>query len=258
MKFIQITDLHMIPEGLLYGLDPEERLRACIEDINAKHSDAAHVVVTGDLTHGGDEESYRRLQGILAGLRLPTHLLIGNHDDRATFRRVFSSAPTDSAGFIQFTFDTPVGRFVCLDTKEGPHHGVLSEERLAWLADEMNHAGDRPVYLFMHHPPFAVGIRRMDEIALHDTDRFAAIVTGRRNLRHLFFGHLHRPISGVWHGIPFANMPGMNHQVALDFEIADHVPGSCEPPAYAVVFAEAESTIVHLHNFLDRSNTFNL
>lgn len=259
MKFVQITDLHMVADGLLYGLDPAERLRACIADVNARHADADCVVITGDLAHNGDERAYGRLQEILTDLKMPVHLLIGNHDDRATFRKVYASAPVDPAGFVQHAFDTGGGRFICLDTNEkGVHHGVLDGARLKWLADELERAGDAPVYLFMHHPPLAVGIQRMDTISLRDSERFAQAVCGRPNVRHLFFGHLHRPISGVWKGLPFANLPGMNHQVALDFEIVDQVPGSHEPPAYAVVFATADSTIVHLHNFLDRTNTFNL
>lgn len=259
MKFLHITDLHMVEGGMLYGLDPAERLRECIADIMANHSDAELAVITGDLAHKGDEGAYRRLRGILEDLRLPTYLMLGNHDDRQAFLRVFDQAHRDENGFVQFTIDTNGTTFICLDTNEtGVHHGVLSEERLAWLESQLEIAGDRDVFLFMHHPPFPVGIRRMDVIALRDADRFASIVARSGNVRHLFFGHLHRPISGTWRSIPFSNLPGLNHQVALDFKIADEVPGSHEPPTYAVVLLEEEATIVHLHHFLDRTNTFNL
>lgn len=261
MKFIQITDLHLVPPGELnYGLDPEKMLRACLDDIAARHADAEFVIATGDLTQAGNERAYRLLKEILDGWRmLPVHLLIGNHDDRATFRRVFPSAPVDPAGFVQFTLDTSAGRFICLDTNEkGDHWGLLSPERLEWLGRELARAGDAPVHLFMHHPPFNVGIRKMDTIALKNGQEFAALIAGHRNVRHIFFGHMHRPISGCWHGIPFSFLPAMNHQVALDFVIEDDVPGSHEPPAYAVVFVEPELTLVHLHNFLDRTATFNL
>jgi hypothetical protein len=46
--------------------------------------------------------------------------------------------------------------------------------------------------------------------------------------------------------------------VALDFTIEDKVPGSHEPPAYAVVLIDDDRVIVHFHDFLDRSATFNL
>lgn len=260
MKFIQVTDLHMIPEGgTLYGLDPAERLVACVADINAHHADAAFVIVTGDLAHAGDRRAYERLEKLLAPLPMPCHLLIGNHDDRATFKSCFPEAATTADGFVQFAFETDAGVVIALDTNEPGHHfGVLCEARLDWLARAIARAGDRTIHLFMHHPPFAVGIQRMDRISLRDTDRFAAVVCGRPNIRHLFFGHLHRPMGGSWRGIPFTNLPGINHQVALNFVIEDVVPGSHEPPAYGVVFAQPDMTLVHMRNFLDQSATFNL
>ena len=40
MKFIHLTDTHVIGDGLLYGQDPAARLRAAVASINAEHSDA--------------------------------------------------------------------------------------------------------------------------------------------------------------------------------------------------------------------------
>lgn len=52
MKFIHLTDTHVIGKGLLYGQDPAARLRAAVTSINTEHSDAAFVVLTGDMTLG--------------------------------------------------------------------------------------------------------------------------------------------------------------------------------------------------------------
>ena len=44
-----------------------------------------------------------------------------------------------------------------------------------------------------------------------------------------------------------------------DFEIIvieGRIPGSHEPPAYGVCLLEADQMIVHLHDYLDRTNTF--
>ena len=43
---------------------------------------------------------------------------------------------------------------------------------------------------------------------------------------------------------------------ALDFNMVGKVPGSHEPPAYAVVLAERDLTVVHFHDFLDKTGTF--
>ena len=260
MKFLHVSDLHMVAaNAVLYGLNPQERLRACVAHINRYHADAECAVITGDLTQAGDPQAYALVKSILSDLSMPFHLMIGNHDDRDNFKAAFPDALTDPNGFIQFTLTTDIGLFVCLDTHEpGQPHGTLCSRRLAWLEAQLAAADGRPVYLFIHHPPFKVGLRRMDEIRLLDSEAFADIVVGRPNIKHLFFGHLHRPLSGAWRGIPFSNVLGTNHQVELDFVKEGKVPGSHEPPAYGVVFAETDFTLVHLHNFLDQTATFNL
>ena len=45
MKFVHVSDLHMVPgNALLYGLNPQERLRACVAHINLHHADAELAV----------------------------------------------------------------------------------------------------------------------------------------------------------------------------------------------------------------------
>lgn len=260
MKFIHITDTHLVEPGTrLYGLDPLERLARCIASINREHADAAFAIVTGDLAHAGNPLAYAALRRSFATLRLRTHFLLGNHDDRGNFLAEFPDSPRDPDGFVQYSFDTPAGRFICLDTNEpAVSWGILCDRRLAWLGAELGRAGDQPVYLFMHHPPFPIGIPAMDRISLRQPERFTGVVAGRRNIRHLFFGHLHRPIGGSWRGIPVTTMRATSHQVALDLTPKAKVGGSHEPPAYAVVLADEDQTIVHFHDFLDETNTFDL
>lgn len=257
MKFVHVTDPHIVSEGSLYGSDPAARLRTCIADINANHADAAAVVVTGDLTDAGDAASYTRLHTILAELIPPAHLMIGNHDRRGPFRAAFPQTPTDPAGFVQYALDTPAGRFLCLDTvDEGHDHGRLCPARLAWLEAELARAAGMPVFLFMHHAPLAVGHALLDGIGLLDAEALAGVAARHPNIRQIFFGHLHRPVSGAWRGIPFAGLPGLNHQTALDLSGSDTWTGAHEPPAYGVVLARPDATVVHVHNFIDGAKTF--
>jgi hypothetical protein len=99
----------------------------------------------------------------------------------------------------------------------------------------------------------------MDAIGLRDAEAFARVLAPhRQRVRHLFFGHVHRPISGSWLGVPFSTVRATNHQVALDLHRSDAIPGSFEPPAYAVVLADDQQTLVHNHDFLDDSRRFTL
>jgi 3',5'-cyclic-AMP phosphodiesterase len=102
MKIIHLSDLHLLrPGDLVYEVDPAERLARCIADINAHHADAQLCVTTGDLAHHGEEVGYGLLRELLGELSVPWQLLIGNHDDRTAFRRVFPEVAVDDYGFVQ-------------------------------------------------------------------------------------------------------------------------------------------------------------
>jgi len=263
--FIHITDLHILPEGETnYGLDPALRLRHAVESIAARHgpgsaAPAEFVIVTGDLTHHGQPQAYEMLREILAGLPMPFHLMLGNHDERAHFRAAFPAAPVDDAGFIQQVIETDMGQFILLDTKtEGTHAGLLCEARLAWLTARLQES-EGPVFLFLHHPPMPLGITRMDRIPLLNSAALADVLAPHKaRIRHMFHGHLHRPLGGSWLGIPFTSLRGTSHQVALDLSERDSTPGSHEPPAYALVRVTEESVVVHAHDFLDQTGNFDL
>jgi len=264
MKLIHLTDPHFVAPGLsLYGLDPRARLDAAVADINRHHGDASLAVITGDLAHWGEPAAYQNLRDCLARLDVPVTALIGNHDDRLAFREVFPKAPADRQGFVQGSLATRQGRLLFLDTNQpGTHAGWYCERRLAWLERRLAESRDR-LFLFMHHPPFAVGMASLDRIGLVQREAFRAVVephAGR--IRHLFYGHVHRPISGSWLGIPATTIRGTNHQVWLELsngETADdgrRLTFSYEEPAYAVALIDDDSVLVHAHDYLYRGGVY--
>ncbi len=178
MKLIQVSDLHFVPpEAHLYGLDPRARLEAAIADINTAQGDAELCLFTGDLVNNGAPEAYVALGEALAGLNLPYRLLIGNHDDRDNFGRAFPEAPRDEHGFVQSVVRATAGDLILLDTHEpGERGGRFCAERQAWLKARLAEAGTRPVYIFMHHPPFDIGIPSLDLIRLEDPEGFVRTV----------------------------------------------------------------------------------
>jgi len=251
LKFIHLTDTHFVPAGKkLYGLDPAISLMAAVSDINAHHDDAEMVVVTGDLTHWGETEAFAHLADVLSGLKMPVQLLIGNHDARDTFRRHFPDQGVDKDGYIQSLCDTTVGRFVFLDTVlAGTHAGHYTFDRCAWLANALETA-DCDVFLFMHHPPFLVHLPALDEIGLQQAEEFKDLIElHKHKIRHLFFGHVHRPMAGSWIGIPVSTVRAMNHQTWFDMK-AISLQGSHEPPAYAVVKIDPDTVVIHYHDFM--------
>ncbi|UGX88785.1 phosphodiesterase [Phyllobacterium meliloti] len=256
MKIIQVTDLHLVTPGdMLCELDPLKNLQACITNINENHADAELVIFTGDLSDTGGDDTYRALAGELEKLIPSYKLLLGNHDDRSAFLRVFGSV-TPEDGFVQSVVDTAEGRLIFLDSlSEGFVEGRLDEARQAWLKRRLAEAADKPVFLFLHHPPFPMFMPLIDGLGLVEADALYALLREHGNVRHIFVGHAHRPVAGSWRGIPVSVIRGTNHQNALDFT-PDRIMTTLEPPAYAIVFIDRDMVIVHSHDFLDRTAAY--
>ena len=163
----------------------------------------------------------------------------------------FPDHPRDENGFVQSSRRTGEGLFLFLDTLKGEGSaGAFCEQRQAWLKDELASAGNDPVWIFMHHPPMDIGIPYMDRIKLEDHVAFAEIISGS-NVRHIFFGHVHRPLFVNWNGISCTSLPGTNHQVPLVRESVA-TSYSFEPAMYCVVLIEDNSVIVHFDAPLER------
>ncbi len=258
MKIIQITDTHLVPNGgTLFESDPAERLRAAVVDVTARHGDADLCVLSGDLAHNGDPDAYTLLAEILQDLPVPRQLIVGNHDDRARLRDASPEIEAMPDGFLQSYRDQDGMRLVFLDTVDpGVHTGAFCAARAAWLDQVLTDAGDLPVLIFMHHAPIRIGMPRLDAYRILDPKPLETVLTAHSNVRHIFFGHVHRPLAGSWHGIPLSALKGTNHQTGLDFSEGDANTVTLEPASYAVVFAEPETIVVHFNDFADDSRRF--
>ena len=260
LKFIHITDPHIVPiPQTLCALDPRARLAAAISDINQHHSGADCVVVTGDLAYLGEPTAYKNLRNILSELAVPYHLLVGNHEDRQNFIQAFPETPQDYNGFIQYVIETEVGAFVMMDTMEAEApQGVYCDQRFEWLEQQLQTFATRPVYLFLHHPPFDIGIGSLDKSRLPSAERLAKLIAAHGNVRHIFYGHVHRPVWGSWNGVPTSALPGTYHQVGLTLGGSPEMLGTHERPAYGVVLIKGDCINVHLRDFIDTSPRFPL
>lgn len=260
MKIVQITDTHVPAAGdLIYGVDGRARLDACIEDVNRHHRDAELCLLTGDLVNHGGEAEYVNLKGALDRLEIRYRLLVGNHDDRTLLQRFFPDTPLDEDGHVQSVIDTDAGRLMLLDTHDpGKSSGVLCEKRLAWVERRLAEWSG-PVYVFLHHPPLAVGIQYMDGIGLRNGDElWKRLAPHAARIRLVAFGHLHRPVCGSWHGIAFAGCPSTVHQVALELgpQEEPHLNFNHEPPCYAIFDLGEENVVAHQQRFTENWKTF--
>ena len=250
-EFIHFSDPQVIPAGRLnYDIDPQLRLQRCVDSILEDSHDSEACIITGDLAHIGEKIAYEVLAKELSRLPMPVYMLMGNHDNRSEFLSVFTDHPVDNSGYIQFSIPTRAGKLIGLDTLHDGHRGgILCPSRLNWLEQELQ--GDEPVFLFMHHPPFMTGIPNMDPDGLQNADELLDLLTPiKSRIRHIFCGHLHRSVSGNWHGISYSCPTSLVHQTPFDFEHRKLTHLSPEPPQYHRVRVYPDHVVVHAREFL--------
>ena len=229
LRFAHISDLHILADAsrLQYGVDTATILRQAIEMLNRLRPD--FVVAGGDLLSDETEGSYRRLQELLRPLTAPIHFVMGNHDARAAFRRVFRSLDPPTADPVCGAFEVGGLRFLLLDSSlPGKEEGALSADQLCWLEEDLRAHTDRPTWIFLHHQPLPIYIRWLDRLGLRDAEPFLALVARHPQVAAVAYGHVHQARSVRYGRTLFASVPALAFQfspVNQEPEITQDSPG---------------------------------
>jgi Icc protein len=202
-----LSDPHLIGGGgLHYGvIDTVAHLRRTLDRLAAVRPAPQALVFTGDIADRGEPEAYATIRSIVepfaAGMGAVVVWTIGNHDEREPFARgLFDS---DDAGPQDRVHEVEGLRIVALDTSvPGHHHGELTSDQLAWLADVLATPAEHGTLLAMHHPPLPLPMLRAAElIELHDQQALADVVAGT-DVRGILAGHLHLSTWSTFAGVP--------------------------------------------------------
>jgi len=257
MKFIHLSDSHIQKNDFhLYGLDPYARLYLAIKSINKNFKDAQFIVITGDLTDHGDTKAYRKLRKIIKKSKVEVILLMGNHDNRENFLKVFKDYKTVD-GYIQDSRVIKNKAFIFLDTLiQDTPSGDMSDEQFLWFENELEKYKNKDTFLFMHHPPMKSGIPIMDSMRFNSHKRLKNIFIKYPNIKYLFFGHIHRIITGTWSGVPYFGIRGTNHQLSLKHSVKYQYTTSEEKPAFGIVDINENDIVINVHEYLDEDKCY--
>ncbi|GAA4906289.1 metallophosphoesterase [Streptomyces coeruleoprunus] len=231
MLLAHISDLHL--DG---GERATERATRVVTYLNSLARVPDAVLVTGDIADHGAPEEYAEAAELLARLVAPAFPCPGNHDDRATYRKVLLGEEDGGAG--------PVNRvhhvaghalLLCDSTIPGEDEGRFDDETLAWLErtlDELAAAGT-PALPAFHHPPAALHHPVVDGMNLTNADRLAALLAGRRNVPALLTGHAHTPAATTFAGLPLLVAPGVVSTLRMPWEGGEGFTDRAAPPGVA-------------------------
>ncbi|MFJ6027726.1 phosphodiesterase [Pseudarthrobacter sp. NPDC092424] len=204
---LHLSDPHLVggPEPLYGAVDSEARLIQLFEEVKESGARPEAVIFTGDLADKGDPEAYAKLRAIVepACTEMGADVIwaMGNHDNRANFRKGLldqpgTDAPVDHSYFINGL------RIITMDTSvPGFHHGELSATQLEWLAAELATPAPDGTILALHHPPVPSVLDLSVLVELRDQSSLAAVVRDS-DVRTILAGHLHYSTTATFAGIP--------------------------------------------------------
>ena len=255
-KVIWLSDLHFTAHGRVQDHDPRQRLQAAISFINANHADADHCILSGDLVDRGTAADYAALAEMLLSLNIPVLPMVGNHDHRDLLRAHLTMPPHAMTDFVQYAVAIPDAQILCLDTqKTGSDAGMFCTERKDWLDAQLRTTPEIPAYLFLHHPPARLGLPMQDADCMENGDAFLDVLAQHPNVKHLFIGHVHRPITGTLRGIPFTTMRSVLYQAPPPQPAWtwDSFAPAAEPPQLGVLTLNGPNSRLHYTQFCDYS-----
>ena len=248
MLLAQLTDTHILDpnfDGERY-VDNNDRLATAVAALNRETVRPDVVLATGDLTDTGSPAEMALLLDLLAPLEIPLLPLPGNHDRRDTFRTSFDMPWATDDSHVGWVVERGGVVLIGVDTLlPGSHGGLIDDERLEWLGAALDHAGDRPAAIAMHHPPFDSGIHWMDAMGLDGRERFAEVVSERPNLTRIFCGHLHRPMVSSVGGVTTTVGLSTVQHVQLDLSPAATVELIRDPVGYQLHQFDGTAWVTH-------------
>ncbi len=225
MRVLQLTDPHLFADrdGALRDTVTWESMSAAIEHYRASDWRADVVYLTGDLVQDDSRKAYQHVRDLVDAIGLPVHVVPGNHDIPALMQEELANYACCS------TIDTDGWRIVGIDTHEpgvaSGRVGATELERLRGLLA----AGDRPVAIFMHHPPVDLDSEWLDSVGLVDRDAFLEVARDSGIVRLIVFGHVHQAFDNEDPDFRIIGTPSTGRQFkpgSREFAIDDL------PPAY--------------------------
>ena len=237
MILAQISDTH-ISLGTKRSLEAAAALQRAVSHLMQLPKRPDLVIVSGDCTDNGNVDEYDQFKALLAPLTMPVFVIPGNHDDRIHMQEAFGAQGSSPLpGFVQYAIDQHPVRVIALDTNvPGQPEGLLCDQRLRWLDERLAEAPQQPTLLVMHHPPFATGLRVVDDIGLQNADAFGAVVACHPQVERIVAGHVHWVMQRRFHGALAMTCSPTDHHLLPDFQ---------RPEQLAVV-AQAPSCYLHV------------
>ena len=211
-----LSDIHIDadPHAVDRGVVMHDHLEKAVDEITCLDAKPIAAIINGDCAHlHGRTEDYAILLPMLKPLReagLPVHLSMGNHDNRENIWKSIPHCESHVGGLKdrQITvLEMPHANLFLLDSLKMTNFtpGFLGDRQTRWLAGALDAHAEKPAIVFVHHQPD----ESLMPQGLTDTRILLDILTPRKYVKALFYGHTH--IWEITHrsGLHCVNLPAV-------------------------------------------------
>ena len=151
----------------------------------------AHLIVNGDCAlSNGKEAEYKEFLLLVEPIRaagITLHVTIGNHDNRENLWKSLPFLKQEQMGVQAHVLELPRANLVLLDSGK---RGILGEEQLNWLANQLDQRADKPALIFAHFNPYPNrGVRPIK--GMRDGAALLKLLAERKHAKAYFYGHTH-------------------------------------------------------------------
>ncbi|WPP49896.1 metallophosphoesterase family protein [Catalinimonas niigatensis] len=193
---------------------PYQNLQKVVAQLSSMQHEG--IIINGDVARlEGKEEDYQQVKALLSPLssKVPIHIGMGNHDDRAPFFSVF---PADDPSQVEdkhvSVIESDPVRIIILDSLLYVNKvaGLLGKSQRSWLESYLKSSDEKPTVLFVHH---TLEDRDSD---LLDAERMFDVIRPHQKVKAVFYGHSHRYHIEEKEGIYLVNLPAIGYNFTDD------------------------------------------
>ena len=214
LRIIQISDCHISadPDALYRGQSADANFQKVLH--LARQWDPALILLTGDVSEDGSQESYARTSGFLARTGVRVLALPGNHDDVEVMSRYFRLGPWDGPHVTE----AGSWRLVLLDSTQPDRiSGRFSASCLERIHASLHEEGREHTLVALHHQPVPVGAPWIDRYMLESPARFFEVIDQSPRVRCISWGHVHHDFQVQRKGATLLGAPST---------VANSIPGA--------------------------------
>jgi Icc protein len=243
-RFALFSDTHIAAskDELRIDVNMAQHLQKAVAEVVGLKDKPAAAFVNGDCAYlmgqMGDYATFIELNKPIIESGIPMHMSLGNHDDRSNF---WQSVKSGGAKPLQnkhvSVVESEKANWFILDSldKTNVTPGLLGSEQIQWLKKALDAHSKKPAIVLSHHQPQL--LTSVPVGGLMDTQALLDVLTPRKQVKALIFGHTHHWEIREKEGIHLVNLP----PVAYVFQKGD-------PSGWVDVHLKSDSATLELRS----------